>query len=383
MPDDLLFDTRQIHPGKHLQLKMEEKGWDVDELAKITGLSGSMLYSILGFRSNIGPDTAKKLAAAFGDNPVDWLKWDAFVRLSQTDVEVSEIERMARLYEIAPIRDMQRRGWIAPVQNVQELEAELRSFFGHDLASDVQFPVAFRRSDDAPPRLSPNERAWLFRARQLATAIPIEQPFNERFLEAAKKDLRRLAAFRKEAEKVSRVLAKYGIRLVVVEPIPNVRIDGAAFWIGTEPVIALSLRFDRIDGFWFTLMHEFFHIYHGDAVSVDADLVDSENGTTNLSLFEDEIERRANDMAAATLIAPEEIESFIRRIGPLYSKERVIQFSHKMKIHPGIVVGQLQNRKEVGYSALRDQLVKVRELVISTALTDGWNQTVAPTVFAR
>jgi HTH-type transcriptional regulator/antitoxin HigA len=77
------------------------------------------------------------------------------------------------------------------------------------------------------------------------------------------------------------------------------------------------------------------------------------------------------------------MDSFIRRVGPLYAKERIIQFSHKMKIHPGIVVGQLQNRKEVGYASSRDLLVKVRELITATALTDGWNQTVAQTVFVR
>jgi HTH-type transcriptional regulator/antitoxin HigA len=49
-----------------------------------------------------------------------------------------------------------------------------------------------------------------------------------------------------------------------------------------------------------------------------------------------------------------------------------------MKIHPGIIVGQLQYRKELGYSALRELLPKVRDIVIGTALTDGWNQIIAP-----
>jgi len=56
----------------------------------------------------------------------------------------------------------------------------------------------------------------------------------------------------------------------------------------------------------------------------------------------------------------------------------VVQFANKVKIHPGIVVGQLQHRNELGYSALRDMLVKIREVVTTTALTDGWNQNLAP-----
>ena len=70
------------------------------------------------------------------------------------------------------------------------------------------------------------------------------------------------------------------------------------------------------------------------------------------------------------------MDSFIRRVGPLYSKQRIVQFAHRVKIHPGIIVGQLQNRDEIGYSANREMLTKVREVVAQTALTDGWGRTI-------
>jgi HTH-type transcriptional regulator/antitoxin HigA len=140
----------------------------------------------------------------------------------------------------------------------------------------------------------------------------------------------------------------------------------------TNPVIAVSLRHDRIDGFWFTLMHEFAHVVHGDA-SVDVDFFDGLKGVA-VRLVEEEAEQRANSHAANSLVAKSELDSFIRRVGPLYPRERVVQFANKLKIHPGIIVGQLQYRKELGYSALRPFLVKVRENVTSTSLTDGWNQ---------
>jgi len=164
---------------------------------------------------------------------------------------------------------------------------------------------------------------------------------------------------------------------VVIEPIPNVKIDGAAFWIDSEPCIALSLRHDRIDGFWFTVMHEFAHIRNGDAFSFDNDLIDGLKGIA-VMLVESEAERLANEHAASSLVPKAELESFIRRVGPYYSRDRVVQFAHKVKIHPGIVVGQLQHRNELGYGALRDMLVKIREVVTTTALTDGWNQNLAP-----
>jgi HTH-type transcriptional regulator/antitoxin HigA len=164
---------------------------------------------------------------------------------------------------------------------------------------------------------------------------------------------------------------------MVIEPLPNVKIDGAAFWIDVGPVIALSLRHDRVDGFWFTLMHEFFHIKHGDPLSVDSGLVDATKGVA-VTLVEDEAERRANEEASNALVPTAELNSFVRRVGPLYPKARVIQFANRIRIHPGIIVGQLQHRNELGYMSMRDVLVKVRENITSTALTDGWGHTIAP-----
>jgi HTH-type transcriptional regulator/antitoxin HigA len=126
-------------------------------------------------------------------------------------------------------------------------------------------------------------------------------------------------------------------------------------------------------------MHECAHIRNGDTLSVDTGLVDGTKGIT-VSLVEDVAEERANREAAASLIQPDELESFVRRVGPFYPRDRVIQFANRLKIHPGVIVGQLQHRKELGYMALRDLLVKVRDHVVATALTDGWGQMIAPSV---
>jgi HTH-type transcriptional regulator/antitoxin HigA len=374
-----LFDMRPVHPGKILRQMMATKSWTQDELSVITGISRQSIYMILSGKSNISAETAARLAQAFGNTLEEWVKWDGLYRASLMEDDLSGIGRLARLYDFAPIRDMQKRGWINEAMDVEELEMELKKFFASEsLDENTSFPVATRRTL-REMKLNAAEKAWCYRARQLAGALPAGG-FNPKRLDQAEKKLRQLAAFRKLAKHVPEVLSEYGIRFVVVEPIPSVKIDGAAFWLEDEPVIAMSIRHDRIDGFWFTLMHEFAHIRHGDA-SVDSDLIDGTKGIIqSAALVEDEAERIANEAASSSLVPSDELQSFIRRVGPLYARERIVQFAHKVKIHPGIVVGQLQNRNEIGYSALRDLLVKIREVVISAALTDGWNQSVAPAI---
>ena len=167
---------------------------------------------------------------------------------------------------------------------------------------------------------------------------------------------------------------------MVVEPLQGAKIDGAAFWIGDSPVIAVSARWDRIDAFWFTVMHEFMHIKNRDVYSVDVNLVSDGDTGIAIATFDDEAEQRANAHAADVLVPKAELESFIKRTSPLYAAPRIVQFAHRIKMHPGIIVGQLQHRGELRYSSHRTFLSKIRRYVVETALTDGWGHSIGPSV---
>jgi len=90
-----------------------------------------------------------------------------------------------------------------------------------------------------------------------------------------------------------------------------------------------------------------------------------------------EIEKRANEEAGDMLIPKETLRSFISRTRPFYYTERINQFANLLKIHPGIIAGQLQFKNEIKWAANRAMLVKVRHTLISSALTDGWGVRIA------
>jgi HTH-type transcriptional regulator/antitoxin HigA len=155
-------------------------------------------------------------------------------------------------------------------------------------------------------------------------------------MNAAEKKLRQLAAFPKEVQHLSQMLAYYGIRFVIIEPLPGARIDGAAFWLDDcSPVIAVSARWDRIDAFWFTVIHEFMHIKNGDGASFDVNLLtEADKGLVTVVQPDDETERLANERAAELLVPRAELDGFIHRVSPLYAATRIIQFAHRIRIHP-------------------------------------------------
>jgi HTH-type transcriptional regulator/antitoxin HigA len=85
-----------------------------------------------------------------------------------------------------------------------------------------------------------------------------------------------------------------------------------------------------------------------------------------------EAERKADEFATELLVPKSELDDFIARIRPLYSRKRIIGFANRVGVHPGIVVGQLQHRKEIGFWHSRPLLPKVTEALAAAAMSDGW-----------
>lgn len=356
-------------PGEYIREELEKRNWTQEDLAGILGRPLAVVSRIITGKTSITTDTARELAQALGQTAEFWLNVEAAYQLSRADKSVDAIRRRARLYEMAPIKEMERRGWIGRVDSLEALEIELCKFFGVDsIEGEIQIDGATRKTDSGES-LSPSQRAWCFRVEQIARSKKVAEYKEERF-ESCLRDLRKIAAYPQETHRVPTVLESSGIRFVVVEPLQSCRVDGVAMWLDSRsPAIGMSLRFDRVDSFWFTLCHELSHIRHRDEAPLDSNLTDYESIATTVR---NSIESRADEEATDMLIPLQELNSFILRIGPLYSKESIIRFAHRMKIHPGIIVGQLQHRHEIGYHANREMLAKVRQVVIPAATTDGW-----------
>ncbi len=368
-------------PGDAIREELEKRGWGQAELACIMGRPVGRVNDIIHGRRALSAQVAIELANAFGTDAEIWLERESSYRLALAKARRGEdgllVSRRARQFEIAPLKEMQRRGWIKTTSDAGELELELCRFFEIDSCDQEPAIAAGFRHGAHPAALTPGQKAWYFRAKQMARALRVDQFDGSRLL-VCQKELAKLAAFPQEASKVPGVLSSFGIRFVIVEPLSGSKVDGAAFWLDKQaPAIALSLRFDRLDAFWFSLGHEFSHIKNKDGFSIDSNLAGQDQVPHDRKSA---AEKRADKEAAAMLISPEQLESFIRRMAPIYSKERIIQFADKVKTHPGIVVGQLQHRGQIGFHANCDMLTKIRDIVVPSSVTDGWREAVKPRI---
>jgi HTH-type transcriptional regulator / antitoxin HigA len=365
-------------PGEYIREELDARGWSQLDLADILGRPPQAVNEIINGKRSVTPDTARALGEAFGTSAQLWMNLESAYQLARLDAPQGGVHRKAKLYQFAPVSEMQKRGWIEKTSNLDVLESQVLNFYSiKTLDEPIKFLHAARKSTDYGS-LTVSQRAWLCRVKRMAEAVQVQGTFGVGKSQALLRDLSALKAEPEETRHVSKVLNSYGVRFLVLEPLGSSKIDGVCLWLTRkEPVIALSLRYDRIDWFWHTLMHECQHLIKGDgleAPTVDTQLVGSD---AQPQVEKNTTEAEADRFAASFLIEPSEMTSFIARVHPLYSRTKIAGFAKRIGVHPGIVVGQLQRQGRIPYSHSRNMLVPVKQFVIASALTDGWGRSVA------
>ena len=372
---ELLAET--FSPGEEILEELEERGWSQRDLAAIMGVQPSVVNGLVKGTKPISLDIAQNLAAAFGTSAQHWINMDTAYRLKLTSQPHVATSVRSELYKAAPVNEMIKRGWIESAQDVEVLRSRVEAFFDSQLSrleSEME-QCAARQGYDYTQKPTPSQRAWIRRVKILANAVQAA-PFTSSSVDAVLEKLRPLMSHAEETRHVPRVMAECGIRFLVVEHLPQTRIDGLCLWLDeNRPVVALSMRYDRLDYFWFTVMHELGHIQKQDgrttALTPDVDLVGEKAAMTNQK---PEIEQAADRFASNHMIQESEMNNFIVRVKPLFSKIKIQGFALRQGVHPAIVIGQLQHKGAIHWSHSREFLVKVRDIITTSALTDGWGQ---------
>lgn len=361
-------------PGEFIREELEARGWTQGDLAQIMDRPVRLVNELVAGKKQITPETARGLSKAFGDDdPLYWMNLDSSYRLRQLEPDEDEsVDRRAKLYSLFPVREMMKRNWIEPSKNLDVIEHRVCRFFRIKNLDERPVFAHAAKAAQYDERTS-IQWTWLYRAKELAESTH-SSAYSERKLRDALIKLRSLLIAPEEIRQVTQILAEAGVRFVIVEYLPGAKIDGATFWLNETPVIALSVRFDRVDNFWFVLRHEIEHVLNRDGlVTIDVEL--TERLQRKDVLPPEEV--KANAAAADFVVSKSELDSFIMRVRPLYSEQRIMLFAKRIGVHPGIVVGQLHFRNEVPYTHFHKHLVKIREIVTQTAVTDGWG-TVPP-----
>ena len=356
-------------PGEFIKEELEYREWTQNDLADILGKTGRFVSDIINGKNSITATTAISLGQVFGTSAEYWLNLESAYRLAKAEKPDDTLARRSQLYSKVPVKDMIKRGWIEASENIAVLEKRILDFLQiNSVEDEPQLLTYAARKSTSYADATPAQLAWYFRARHLAKLVDAEKFAPDRIDQVVSK-LKCLCGEPAKVQHVSQILLEGGIRFLVIEALPRTKIDGACFWLDeTSPVIALSMRYDRIDYFWHTVMHELGHVKNEDGLSIDRDIFSESDD----AIGRPPSEKKADDFAVNNLVRQEDLEDYIVRVSPFYPKTGLMGFAALMNVHPGIVLGQLQHRREISYAKNRELLVKVRDEVTSSTLTDGF-----------
>lgn len=180
--------------------------------------------------------------------------------------------------------------------------------------------------------------AWHVAVLKKARDLKVKSPFaKESLTEERLRELARLSRFEQGPLLAQEFLADMGIALVVEDHFNKTYLDGAAMFDGDLPVVALTLRHDRLDNFWFALLHELVHVQkhlNQGRLFIADNLEDKVHQQTTE-------EREADEGARDILIPQAEWLAAGLTVEP--TMEAAIALADKLRIHPSIVAGRVRH----------------------------------------
>ena len=209
--------------------------------------------------------------------------------------------------------------------------------------------------------------AWQARAATIALKEKLPEFADDQLDDKFFRELLRFSQYKKGVLLVKEYLNKYGIHFILLPSLSKTYLDGASFNAPNgSPVIGMTLRYDRLDNFWFTLFHELGHVVLHLAKGVDRAFFDETDGQDH----GDPEEKAANEFARNTLVS---LQYWQKNCVPhltYMSNDDVITHAAELEISPAILAGRVRWETDnyekfsdlIGRNMVREQFADAGEL---------------------
>jgi HTH-type transcriptional regulator/antitoxin HigA len=332
---------RVLDPVEAIRFRMEQQGLSQRDLVPIIG-SRSRVSEVLSGRRPLTLSMIRALHrnlqipadSLLGEYPADIL-------------DASDID-----WTRFPIKEIVARGWVEGVSRSDRYEPEdvMRRFVK---SIDMKLAVAalYKRTKVRAGRTADRHSlaAWTIRIALRAGKRRFAASYKPGLVtDKFMREVVQLSWSARGPLLAEEFLERYGIALIVEPHLARTKLDGAAILIAADrPVIGLTIRYDRLDNFWHSLVHELAHLaLHlrkpGDGFYDDLDTED-----------EDVAEKEADELAREILVPRDVWQRSPARNLP--SPEAAMHLAEQLRIHPAIVAGRMQYESK-NYRVLRTLL---------------------------
>ena len=363
---DVLTDLVELYEERHYPIGFPDPISAIKFRMDQANLTPRDLVSFLGSRAKVSEVLSEKraitmsMARALHQHlgiPADVLLQKPGASLPD---EIPDLE-----FGRFPLAAMAKAGWIPSIKDPKSQADQLITDL-MDRAGGRVFAVAplYRKNDSRRVNAKTDDhalRAWCWQVMAQARGTQVISEYradaiNPQLL----RDVARMSVLEDGPVQARDFLAQHGVGLEFVNHLPRTYLDGAALRLPDgRPVIGLTLRYDRIDYFWFTLLHGLGHVgLHLGECSGETGFVDDHSLRGVDSGGSDTTEQEADKLAQDALIPPEiwDNGAILENPGPM----AVLQMAWDAQIHPAIIAGRI--RYETSNYRLLSQFVGTGEV---------------------
>lgn len=314
-------------PAEAIRFRMEQSGLNQQDLVPFIG-SKSRVSEVLSGRRGLTLDMVRKLHEGLGI-PLKSL------------VQGESKELPARIDPgCYPVKEMFLRGFFAAVFGTdwhrakEKAEEMLHSFFRGREGDPIC--ALNRQTTREKTKINVGAlHAWRCRVLDQAAALNLPEYDAEALNPAFIKSLTTLSGLAQGPLLARQRLHDVGVAMVIEEHLTGTHLDGAALWHPKGfPVIALTLRHNRLDNFWFTLFHELGHVVEHLNSSAGGGYLDTDIDSRS----EKNVERQADRFALNAFIPENQWD----RLSALNYADEIKAAARKLAIHPAIIAGRLR-----------------------------------------
>ena len=334
--EDEHYEMDLPEPIDAIKFRMEQLGLNQQGLVPFIG-SKSKVSEVLNKKRPLTLSMMRSLHQNLGISAEIFLqkKGEDFPKI------ISDIE-----WHLFPLNEMSKRGWIPAVKNLKDsAEEAMRIFMNDCCANGESIEACFRENSGNRINAKTNVYAlnsWCLRIMALARKNTLQKKFDGvNFTSDSLREIAKLSFFEKGPLLAQEFLEKHGIHLIIERHLPKTYLDGAALLLeDSTPVIGLTLRYDRIDNFWFCLLHELAHIVLHLGKKNQNLFVDDMDVRIHEEKNQTDIEDEADCLAMESLIPKDVWYSSAAKLNP--TKKNVLELAEYLKIHPSCIVGRVR-----------------------------------------
>ena len=331
-----------VPPGWVVEEHLQSQRLSHAEFARRCGRSAKLISEIIAGKAPVEPKTALQFEKVLGLDASIWLSIEARYQLHKArEVEAQETGGASWLKAFSfSLKELVNREVLDKPASDAEAISKLLAFFGVGSvnawhAKYKGMSVAYRHSPSFQSD-KPALATWL-RLGELEAEQQKCADYNEARFKKALKKIRRLTQTPavRALDKAQQLCNNAGVGLVLVKPLPQTALSGAAWWLTPrKAVIEFSIRHKTDDHLWFSFFHEAAHVllHSKKYIFIDWTKANEENA---------DIESEANQWASNFLIPHGDWKQFVA-ISP-HGESSVRRFAGEQGIAPGIIVGRLQH----------------------------------------